>query len=246
METTGEIKAIRRAQKPALNAVLNIVFPASPKALSQYWRKVTFIDEPCCHLCGRPFPFDQGAGALCARCTARPPAYDMGRSALQYDADSRPLILAFKHGGRTVQLDRFAKQMSRAGRRFKDADYILPVPLHPKRLARRSYNQAALLAKASAVYLAGDYAPDVLFRKKDTPSQGAQSGRGRYRNVQGAFEVSVSGREKIKGKNLILIDDVLTTGATAESCARTLKRAGAQKVWVLSLARVVRDEEIPT
>jgi len=245
METDEEIKVIR-PQRAAGNAMLNIVFPSSSKSLSQHWKTVTFLDEPCCHLCGRPFAYDQGIGALCARCTARPPAYDMGRSALQYDAESRPLVLAFKHGGRTVQLDRFAKQMSRAGRRFADADYIVPVPLHPKRLARRSYNQAALLAKACANYMRGDYAADILSRKKDTPSQGAQTGKGRFRNVQGAFSVSEPGRNKIKNKSLILIDDVFTTGATLESCARTLKRAGANKVYVLSLARVVRDEEIPT
>lgn len=211
------------------------------------WHDITYLDDPCCAHCGVPFEYDQGADAICAPCTANPPVYDRARAALQYNEHSAPLILAFKHGGRTQNLNRFARQLLRAGHPFwPRADYIVPVPLHRERLLKRKYNQAALLTKHLSRWTEANYEPDILFRHKATPSQGSQTSKGRFRNVQGAFSVPDKIKEKLEGKTVVLIDDVMTTGATLESCVRTLKRSGANTVYCLVLARVVRDAQIPT
>jgi len=209
------------------------------------WADVTFLDAPWCDACGFPFEYDVPGTSLCARCSVRRPAYDRARAAMAYDDGSRALILSFKHGGRTEGLQSFAAQMRRAGRdMLQDADLLIPVPLHSSRLIRRRYNQAALLARALAKITPAHFAPDSLFRHRPTQSQGAFNARARAANVRGAF--SVRQPEKIKGQNIILIDDVLTTGATLESCARTLKKAGAARVDGLCLARVAKAAAVPT
>ncbi len=211
------------------------------------WSKFTFLDDPCCHLCGFPFEFDQGSGAICGACAGRTPIFDQGRAAFAYDEHSRPYILAFKHGGRTIHLDRFARQLQRAGHLFwNDADMIIPVPLHHSRLIKRRFNQAALLARALSKHTSVPFAPEILYRHKATPSQGGQSQKGRFRNVKGAFTIPDAIKNTLENKTIILIDDVMTTGATIEACTKTLKRGGAQKVYALTLSRVVRAQQIPT
>jgi ComF family protein len=210
--------------------------------------RLTFIDEPCCAACGYPFAHETvGLAAfdmLCAACLARRPAYATARSALQYDDTSRGLILSFKHGGHTDRLDSFAAQMHRAGRVcLAHADMILPVPLHPTRLMRRRFNQSMLLAKALSKRCNVPMNVDCLRRTRRTPTQGGLSAKGRRRNVQGAFRVE--NKDRIQGRRLVLIDDVMTTGATLESCARTLKRAGAARVDAICLARVVKPRPAP-
>ncbi|NNE57389.1 MAG: ComF family protein [Hellea sp.] len=221
--------------------------PSQSARQKQNWDRITFLDEPCCYACGRPFEYDQGKSARCAGCGVNPPVYDQARSAILYNENSAPFILSFKHGGRTQYLDAFARQMHRAGRQFwPRADLILPVPLHPTRLVQRKFNQAALLAKRLAAITGVEYNSDLLFRHKATPSQGIRTAKGRRRNVQGAFSIADQARPLVKKKTVILIDDVLTTGATLDSCARPLRRAGAEQIFVVTLARVVRDIEIPT
>jgi len=211
------------------------------------WQDVTFLDAPWCDCCGFPFEYTVHKDALCARCSVRRPAYDHARAAMAYNDGSRALVLSFKHGGRTEGLASFAAQMRRAGRDIlKDADLLIPVPLHPSRLIRRRYNQAALLGRALAKITPLHFDPDILMRVKKTDSQGRFNARQRVENVRRAFEVKTSARERIQGKHIILIDDVFTTGATLEACSRTLKRAGAQTVDGLCLARVAKAAEIPT
>ena len=211
------------------------------------WAEVKFLDEPCCACCGFPFEFDEGRAALCGRCTIKHPAYDMARAAFEYDDISRSLVLGFKHGGRTEGLSMFAGQMRRAGRKcLQRADYIVPVPLHVSRRIERRYNQSALLARSLAKISDLQFDPDILIRHRATASQGGRSASGRRRNVQGAFKVRDGAARRVKGANIVLIDDVMTTGATLESCARTLKRAGAAKVSALTLARVVKAATLPT
>jgi ComF family protein len=209
------------------------------------WGKITFLDGPGCSCCGIPFPVDLGeAGGLCAACHARRPAFDTARAILAYDAHSRAAVLALKHADRLDLVPGFARWLARAGRpALADADLVVPVPLHRRRLWLRRYNQAAELARrlAREGQLPAD--PFALVRTRATPSQGAMaSARARRRNVLAAFKVPEPAR--VKGRRILLIDDVLTTGATAESCARALKRAGAAKVHVLALARVVRAAEM--
>ena len=211
------------------------------------WAKVKFLDEPCCECCGFPFEFDEGVDALCGRCLIKRPAYDKARAGFEYDDVSRSLVLGFKHGGRTEGLHMFAGHMRRAGRKcLKDADFIVPVPLHVSRRIKRRYNQSALLARALAKICEPTFDPDILVRHRATATQGGRSASGRRRNVQGAFKVRDAALERVKDAKIVLIDDVMTTGATLESCARTLKRAGAAQVSALTLARVVKAASLPT
>ena len=211
------------------------------------WANVKFLDEPCCHICGFPFEFDQGALALCGRCSVKRPAYDMARAGFQYDDNSRSLVLGFKHGGRTEGMRMFAGQMRRAGRQFlQEADFIIPVPLYVSRRIKRRYNQSVLLARALSKISPPKFDPDILMRRRSTPTQGGRSASARRRNVQGAFAVRESANTRLQGAKIVLIDDVMTTGATLESCARTLKRAGASQVSALTLARVVKAAPLPT
>jgi ComF family protein len=156
----------------------------------------------------------------------------------RYDDASRALVLRFKHGDRTGAVPHFARWMARAGAALlAEAEVIVPVPLHPWRLWRRRYNQAAMLALAVAREAEKSCVPDALARIRATPSQG-RLGRGqRTRNVRGAFRLRRP--EAVEGRRVLLVDDVLTTGATVEECVRVLKRGGAADVDVLTLARVV-------
>ena len=213
---------------------------------SRLWGDIRFLDEPCCAQCGFPFDYDVGLGSVCGDCAARSPAYDRARAAFVYNDASRRMILSFKHGGRTEGLDVFAAQMRRAGRQFWDeADYLVPVPLHPTRLIKRRFNQSALLARRLAKTVKPDFEADILFRSKATPSQGLQTFRGRFRNVKGVFYVPENARAHIHGKRIVLVDDVMTTGATIGECAKALKRAGASYIDVVTLARTVRDKAGP-
>jgi len=221
--------------------VVDSVLP--PTDDTDIFAALTFLDDPCCACCGYPFDHQvSGISAfdlLCAACLARRPAYATARSALQYDAASRKLVLAFKHGGHTDRLHSFAAQMHRAGRTaLAHADIIIPVPLHRTRLLKRRFNQSALLSGALSKRYGVPMEAHCLLRVRRTPSQGGLSGKGRYRNVQGAFTVAEP--ELITGKRVVLVDDVMTTGATLESCARTLKRGGAARVDAICLARVVK------
>ncbi len=192
-----------------------------------------------CGACGFPFDFDLGAGALCGECARRLPPFHRARAVLRYDDGSRDLVIAFKHRDRTDAAPAYGAWMARAGAELlEDADLLVPVPLHRMRLIQRRFNQSALLAHALAARSGVACAPDALIRTRPTPSQGQFSRAARFRNVQGAFKVRRAG--DIGGRRIVLVDDVLTTGATASACARTLLRAGADSVDVLTLARVVR------
>lgn len=218
------------------------------------WGRLTFITPPCCQCCGLPFAVDLAplalpdpvsspgdeTGLLCGGCTAKAPAYGRARAALVYDDGSRPLLLAFKHADRDHAASSFGPWMVRAGQTvLEKADLLIPVPLHRWRLFRRRYNQAALLAR-SVGQLAGIPAvPDLLLRKRATPTQGGLGRDARQRNVRGAFTVRRGGGARLQGRHVVLVDDVQTTGATIEECARVLLQAGAASVDILTLARVI-------
>lgn len=228
-------RVIEPLRSPAAG-LLDLIYPPEPIDVAA----LTLLDAPCCARCGYPFEFSlAGVEVDCGACSARPPRFQRARAAMAYDEASKPLILAFKHGGVCVNLDMFAWQMVRAGRQMlSDADALVPVPLHNTRLRKRKFNQAALLAgrvsKFSGVPLA-----DALARNRKTQSQGHKSARGRRLNVRGAFKALSQVPDHV-----ILVDDVMTTGATLEACALTLKRAGAKRVDCLTLARVVREQTL--
>ncbi len=208
------------------------------------WSRIHFLDGPVCHGCGSPFEFHQGAlpngeSVRCAACMARPRAFDAARAACLYDETSRDPILKLKHADRLDLAPLMARWLSRAARDLIDgADAIVPVPLHPLRLLRRRYNQAAEIARPLAAMSATPYLPDALVRRRRTETQGGKSGGARRRNVAGAFHVPAGRVDQVAGRAILLVDDVMTTGATLEGCARALKAAGAASVNVAVVARV--------
>lgn len=209
------------------------------------WGALAFLDESVCKRCGIPIEDPYGLQSDCVACLARPPAFARARSVLRYDT-GRDLILRFKHADRTDYAPAFAAWLERAGAPLiEDADVIVPVPLHRWRLLRRRFNQAALLANALARRTGLPVLPTALTRTRATPSQGVMvSARARRRNVLGAFAVSPRARPHLEGRHVLLVDDVMTTGATLEACTRVLRRAGAAEVSALTLARVVKPEDI--
>jgi ComF family protein len=211
------------------------------------WRMLTFLGPPQCRLCGYPLPHALPAAPLCGACAADPPGYDRARAALRYDDGSRGLILAFKHADRTDTAPAFGRWLARAGAELvADADLVAPVPLHRWRLLKRGYNQAAILAQALARETGVRLLPDLVQRVRATASQQGLGRRARIENITaGAFRIHPWHRRRIDGAKVLLIDDVLTTGATVEACARVLRRAGAAQIDILTLARVVRDAANP-
>ncbi len=204
---------------------------------SDCWKDLEFLQGPACDCCGHPFDF-QVDGALCGACSAKQPFFDRARAAVRYDDGSRRMIISFKHNDRTDYADFFSQLLLQAGQSLDmSAAIVTPVPLHKKRLGNRRYNQAVLMARIFADKKACDYIPDLLSREKHTPPQKGNYSN-RKRNVAGAFRFKPRYQEKITGRTIILIDDVYTTGATAQACARILKRAGASRVEILTIARV--------
>lgn len=211
----------------------------SPGLTAQAWSKIAFIDDPVCDGCGTPFEFAPGFGERCVVCTARPRVFSRARAACLYDEHSRELVLQMKHADRIDLSGLFARWLSRSARALiEEADVIVPVPLHRLRLLRRRYNQAAEVARPLARLSGLDYLPDALVRRRATASQGGRSAGGRRRNVQGAFTVPPNRRALVDGRRVLLVDDVLTTGATADACARALKAAGAADVTLAVVAKV--------
>lgn len=207
-----------------------------------FWAQLTFIEEPCCARCGAPFTFQSSQGALCAPCMESPPVFDAARAALLYTDASRKLVVDFKYADKLHAVDTFAPWLLRAGAGLiAKADCLIPVPLHPRRLWARRYNQSALLAQAIGARAGKAVIEDGLLRLRHTPQQKGLSRAERLRNVKGAFAVNPRRLQNIAGARVLLIDDVLTTGATLNVCARALKDAHAATVDVLTLARVTQD-----
>lgn len=207
------------------------------------WAGLDFIADPYCECCGIPFDFDTGiGGALCAGCIQSRPEYTMARAALKYNDTSRDLILGFKHGDQMHAVLAFMPWLKAAGQEFLgEADYVIPVPLHGRRLLARRYNQAAIIAQRLGKETGVQVLADGLQRIRNTQTQGHLKSGERAKNVRRAFRVLPKLCTKIKGKNIILIDDVYTTGATVNECAKALRKGGAAQIYVLCIARVVRE-----
>ncbi len=211
------------------------------------WGMLDFIDDPKCDKCGIPFGFDMQAienaqGTYCALCLDDPPPFTIARAALSYNDQSRDLILGFKHGDQMHNVLAFTPWLRRASEdMLSRADAIIPVPLHYLRLIKRRYNQAAVMAQHLGRQAHVPVYVDALRRVRATVTQGHLSRDERSRNVKHAFVVGEKFKTHIRGKSLILIDDVYTTGATVKECTKVLLKAGARDVFVLTLARVVRE-----
>ena len=210
------------------------------------WSKLSLIEPPFCPRLGIPFAYDPGPGVISMEAIADPPAYQRARAAVRYDDIARALIHAYKYGDRLDLAPLIGGWMARAGRELvAEADALIPVPLHWRRLWARRFNQSATLARAVSETVRVPVIDDALQRVRPTAQQVGLSKSARAENVQGAFRVSADGKARVSGRRLILIDDVLTSGATTDACARALLRAGAKQVDVLVFARVVASSRTP-
>lgn len=204
------------------------------------WRALDFLGGPACRTCGEALPHDEGVEAQCEPCRADPPALDAMRAAVSYDAVPRRIALRLKHGRRPGLAETIARRLARLVP--PGGEWIVaPVPLHRWRIWSRGYNQSALIGRALAAHAHLPFAADLLTRTRHTrPLRGL----GRYerrRTVRDAFAMTV--RDAADGRSILLIDDVFTTGATANACARVLKADGARAVQLLCWARVPPDRD---
>ena len=206
------------------------------------WRDTPFVTGLCCDACGVPLlgP-DPTEIAHCDACLSSPRPWDRGRAVLEYDGLSRKLVMRLKHGDRTDMSRPMAGWMERKARDLARADTILvPVPLHWKRLFRRTYNQAALLSEHLAARLEVSHCPDALIRKTATaPMKGERDVR--LETMKDAIALNEKRIARIEGRPVLLVDDVMTTGATLEACALALALASPRKIDVITLARVALD-----
>ena len=203
--------------------------------------RTSFISAPLCARCGVPFSSigQGGLDALCPGCREHPPLFRQARAALRYDEHGRKLILPLKHADRVELAPILAGMMARSGAALlARADILVPVPLHRRRLFHRKYNQAAVLALAIGRLARRPVQPDALQRTRQTAPLGEKSPEERALEVSGSLQVRPSRRQKVIGRTVLLIDDVMTSGATANACAQALAEAGALAVDVLVAARV--------
>jgi len=248
----GLTGALRNAFRFALDVALPPLCAACREPVEDQglcatcWSKLSFIARPFCERLGIPFAYDPGPGMLSMEAIADPPSYHRARAAVRYDDVARALVHAFKYGDRLDLTPTIGRWTAGAGRELlADADALVPVPLHWRRLWSRRFNQSAALAEAVSAASGVAVLHAAIKRVKATAHQVGLSKSERATNVQGAFRVSDEGKAKVTGRRLVLIDDVLTSGATADACARALLRAGAANVDVLVFARVVAPARPP-
>lgn len=251
-----DMDAKQRIAKPFLRRLADLIWPARSLVgggrgaghgplTADSFMAMHFITDPVCDRCGVPVQLDTGPGQICAACHAKPPRWDRARAALVYDAASRRVVLDLKRSGRRDGLATMGRWMVQAGGDLIDtADLIIPVPLHYLRLVSRGYNQSGWLAQVLGRQTGCAVGIDALKRVRHTKSQGGLNKRARERNMRSAFKVRRRWEERLKGARVVLVDDVLTTGATLAACTMVLKRAGAATVDVIVLSRVVREEDV--
>lgn len=243
----------RLAFRSGLRGLIGIVYPPTCIACQAAtgeaqalcpacWRGIGFIERPYCERLGTPFPVDLGAGLLSPAAIADPPVFARARAVCRFDGTARELVHRLKYGDRVELSLTLGRMMAQAGRELTaDADLVLPIPLHRARLWRRRFNQAGALARVVSRETGVPLATTVLIRIRRTQQQVGLTRPQRAANLQGAFQVPAAARGRIEGRRVLLVDDVLTTGATVNAASRTLQRAGASAVDVLTFARVVTD-----
>ncbi len=204
------------------------------------WGDLNFISEPSCKICGYPFQFKAEGIELCAGCLNERPLFEKAKSVWVYDQHSKHMVTSFKYSDKTHTADIFGALMSNTGASFiESSDFVVPVPLHPLKLFQRRYNQAALLAQSIARKNNIPIIPDLLIRTKNSPPQASLNRKQRLENIKSAFDINPKFKAALKDKTITLVDDVMTTGATINECAKILLNGGAYAVYVITLARIV-------
>ncbi|RDJ20832.1 ComF family protein [Bosea caraganae] len=245
--------ALRFVAGAGLRQAVGLVYPpsciacqgatAEAQALcARCWSGIGFIERPYCERLGTPFEVDLGAGLVSPAAIADPPVFQRARAVCRFDGTARELVHKLKYGDRTELALTLGRMMTQAGHELlAEAGLIVPVPLHRTRLWTRRFNQAAALAKVLSERSGVALAPTALTRVKRTKQQVGLTRPQRADNLQGAFKVLPAMKPAIEGRRVLLVDDVLTTGATANAAARALLRAGARQVDMLTFARVVTE-----
>ncbi|WP_243442640.1 ComF family protein [Sandarakinorhabdus sp. AAP62] len=235
-----------------LRAVIDVVLPPRCPACGEIvdgddrfcaacFGQLQALGPPQCACCGIPLPHEGDIAAQCGACLGEPPPFQRARAPFTYGGPTRHLVLALKHGRRLHLARMMARAMLRVAGDLPEDAVIVPVPSHALRLWQRGFNQAAEIARQLSRQSGRPLAVDALARIRATPSTKGLTRKARQKNVQGAFRVAHA--DQIKGRTVVLIDDVMTTGATVSACAAKLARAGARQVEVLTYARAVREEQ---
>jgi ComF family protein len=210
------------------------------------WPKLRLLDRPWCPVMGTPFTHDMGEGFLSAEAIANPPPFARARAAAAYTGVARQMVQRLKYNDRTDLAPWMAGWMVRAGfELFRDADLIVPVPLHRWRFFRRRFNQSAELARTVGRLTGVPFDPLAVLRVKVTKQQVGLGHKEREENVRAAFAVPASAAARVRGKRVLLVDDVYTTGATVSAVTRALRKGGASAVDVLTFARVLPGDFLP-
>lgn len=206
------------------------------------WREMNLITGAVCACCGAPLPGEAEATARCDDCLRAPRPWSRGRAAMLYSGTGRRLILSFKHHDRHDLLRPLSAWLGRAAAPLIEPDMVLaPVPLHRLRLIKRRFNQSAMLAQAIARQAGIACVPDLFIRTRHTPSQEGLNRAERAQNLAGAIAVAPRRAQRILGRHVLIVDDVLTSGATMGAAAEAALAAGAAQVSVVALARVAKD-----
>lgn len=213
------------------------VAAADHRFCARCWSGLRFLGPPWCARCHLPFEFDRGSEAVCAECMRDPPAHDGVRAAVAYSQVARDVALKLKYSGRLACAETMARAMLRL--MPAEAELLVPVPLHRWRIWSRGFNQAALIARALARASGVPAEAELLRRTRATPVLRGLGRKGRAKAVAGAFALAPGAAARLKGRTVVLVDDVYTSGATAAACARLLKRGGAARVILLCWARVL-------
>lgn len=244
-----------RVTLPAVQTALRLVYPPrctvcgvlveSDFAIcGSCWRDTPFIEGMCCDACGVPLPGDARDGpAICDGCMKIERPWLQGRAAMLYRDNGRKLVLALKHGDRHDVLRPAARWLARAARPLLRPDTLIaPVPLHWMRMISRRYNQSALLSAALARETGHAHCPDLLLRPRRTRQLGGMSREERFATLDQAITIHARRRHRITGRNVLLVDDVMTTGATLSAATQACYSAGAAEVRIVTLARAAKED----
>jgi ComF family protein len=230
--------------------ILNLLFPtkcivcdgyhSQAEICSDCWSNFTFITKPCCYICSFPFNYDDDSEAICGGCISTKPIYNRAISILRYDSYSKDLIHKFKYQDQLHVLNYLVNLMSNMGKELlEEADIIVPVAMHRNKLLKRGYNQSALLAMTIAAKNKIQYFPQAIIRNNNSIAQVNLTKDQRLKNVKGDFSLNPKFSDLIRGKKILLIDDVITTGATISECCKALQKAGPSVILVLTLAKKI-------
>jgi ComF family protein len=231
--------SLTRLLVPSTCAGCSVLTAESQALCPACWKKLHFISRPFCEKYAVPFSYEKGADALSPEAYRFPPPWEKARAVALFSDLAADLVHGLKYNDRHDFAPLMARLMARAGKDLiEQADCIIPVPLHWSRFLRRRYNQAALLARAIAKENRKRFMPRLLKRRRPTPTQVGLSREARLRNLQGAFRTKEGARSKIEERSILLVDDVMTSGATLAAATRALLKGGAREVNVLVFARV--------